>query len=208
MLYQFENGRIDYYDGLNLTLIQPDTSVLRFEDIEDLNINRNGISFHGKYIPSCGEIVGLQYKNKDNDEFEINVIYLGENDKHIEIYQNLDIPNFDNLDISIKHIPKKDCEFLPLSEAYYKLIMTELNEKGYVYDRNNIKICKNIWKPKPEETYWYVTSFGVSNSTFYSGDDIQDEMHINIGNCFKTREECREAQEAFINWFKTYRRCQ
>lgn len=62
MLYQFQNGRIDYYDGLSLTLIQPDTSVLRFEHIENLSINGNGISFHGKYIPAPSEIVALRYK--------------------------------------------------------------------------------------------------------------------------------------------------
>lgn len=207
MLYKFQTGRIDYYDGLNLTLIQPDTSVLRFEHIKNLNINRNGISFEGKYVPSRSEIVGLKYKNKDNDEFEINVIYLGENDKSVEFYCNPNIPNFDNLDISIKYISKKDFEFLPLSESYYQSIIAELKERGYVYDRNNIEIYKDIWKPKLNETYWFVTSFGVVTNTFYIGDDIHDEMHINIGNCFQTKEQAEEAKEAFVKWFKAYRRC-
>lgn len=207
MLYQFENGRIEYYDGLNITIIQPDTSVLRFEHIKHLAINKNGISFHGKYIPSPSEIVGLKYKNKNNDEFEINVIYLGENDKSIEVYCNPNIPNFDNLDISIKYISKKDCEFLPLSKACYQIIIAELKEKGYVYDRNNIEIYKDIWKPKFGEIYWYVTSFGAITETLYDSNDIQDEIRMNIGNCFQTKEQAEKAREAFVKWFKSYRRC-
>ena len=206
MLYQFQTGRIDYCDGLNLTLIQPDTSVLRFEHIKNLNINKNGISFHGRYVPSRSEIVGLKYKDKDNDEFEINVIYLGENDKSIEVYCNPNIPNFHNLDISIKYISKQDCEFLPLSEAYYQIIMTELKEKGYVYDRNNIEIYKDIWKPKIGEIYWYVTSFGAITETLYDNNDIQDEIRMNIGNCFQTSEQAEEAREVFVKWFKIYRK--
>lgn len=207
MLYQFPNGRIDYYDGLNLTLIQPDTSVLRFEYIENLAINNNGISFHGKYIPSPSEIVGLKYKNKVNDEFEINVIYLGENDKSIEVYCNPNIPEFDNLNTSTKYISKKDCEFIPLSEAYYKLIMTELKEKGYIYNRNDIEIYKDIWKPEINEVYWYITSFGIVTDTFRCEGDGCDNRHIELGNCFQTKEEAEEARKAFVKLFKSYRRC-
>ena len=207
MLYQFQAGRIDYYDGLNLTLIQPDTSVLKFENIENLNINGNGISFHGRYIPSTSEIVGLKYKNKNNDEFTINVIYLGETDKHFEVYYNPNMPDFDNLTISTKYISKKDCEFLPISESYLAAIMTELKDKGYVYDRNNLEIYKDIWKPKPSQVYWYINSAGIVTNTFYLKDNSHDEMQINIGNCFQNRSEAEEARKAFIKWFKAYRRC-
>ena len=207
MLYQFEKGTIDLYDGYTLVLVLPNTSVLGFNHVTDLNINKKGISFRGNYIPSKSEIVGLKYKNKDNDEFEINVIYLMEDDKTIEVYHNPNIPDFDNLTISTKYISKQDCEFLPLSEAYYKIIMTELKEKGYIYDRNNIEIYKDIWKPEIDQPYWYVTSFGAVVQTFYTGDDIHDAMHISIGNCFQTKSKADEAKEAFVKWFKAYRRC-
>lgn len=208
MLYQFENGRIEYYDGLNLTLIQPDTSVLRFEHIKHLAINKNGISFHGKYIPSPSEIVGLKYKNKQGDDCEINVIYLREDHNGICVYHDPNIPNFDNLNISKEYYHLDKYEFLPLSEAYYQIIMTELKEKGYVYNRNDIEIYKDIWKPNLSDTYWYITSFGAVTDTFYAGDDIHDELHISIGNCFQTKEQAEEAREAFVKWFKAYRRCQ
>jgi hypothetical protein len=207
MLYQFENGRIDYYDGLSLILIQPDTSVLRFENIENLNINKNGISFNGRYIPSRGEIVGLQYKDENNDDYQINVIYLEEDNKNIKLYCNLNIPDFDNLNTSYKYLSKKDCEFLPISEAYYKVIMTELKEKGYIYDRNNINIYKDIWEPKIDEDYWYVTSFGTVTNTYRCESDRHDDMHISIGNCFQTKAQAEEAREAFVKWFKSYRQC-
>ena len=205
MLYQFPEGKIDYYDGLNLTLIQPDTSVLEFEHIEHLAINKNGISFHGKYIPSPGEIVALKYKNKQGDDCEINVIYLREDHNGIGVYHNPNIPNFDNLNISKEHYHLDKYEFLPLTEAYYKMIMAELKEKGYIYNRNDIEIYKDIWKPKLSEFYWYITSFGVVTDTFYQGSNIEDDLHIKIGNCFQTKEQAEEAREAFVKWFKSYR---
>ena len=208
MLYQFEKGTIDLYDGCNLVLVLPNTSVLGFNHVSDLNINKKGISFRGNYIPSKSEIVGFKYKNKDNDECEINVIYLGEDDKRIEVYCNPNIPCFDNLNISTKHISKKDCEFLPLSEAYYQIIMTELKEKGYVYDRNSIEIYKDVWIPTLLDDYYYVTATGSINKTVYVEDDISDRMRLEIGNCFKTEEEAQEVSEAFVKWFKAYRRCQ
>ena len=207
MLYQFENGRIEYYDGLNLTLIQPDTSVLRFEHIKHLAINKNGISFHGKYIPSPSEIVGLKYTNKQGDDCELNVIYLREDHNGICVYHDPNIPNFDNLDISKEYYHLDKYEFLPLSEAYYQIIMTELKEKGYVYNRNDIEIYKDIWKPTLLDDYYYVTATGSINKTVYVEDDISDRMRLEIGNCFKTEEEAQEASEAFVKWFKAYRRC-
>lgn len=205
MLYQFENGRIEYYDGLNLTLIQPDTSVLRFKHIKHLCINKNGISFHAVYIPESGEIVTLKYTDKESNDCKINVIYLGEDDKRIEIYCNPNIPEFDNLNISTKYISKKDYEFIPLSEDYYQIIMIELKEKGYVYNRNDIEIYKDIWKPINDETYWYITSFGIVTDTYRSEGDACDNRHIELGNCFQTKEQAEEAREAFVKWFKAYR---
>lgn len=208
MLYQFENGRINYYDGLNLTLIQPDTSVLRFEHIENLNINTSGISFHGKYVPEPGEIVGLKYRNKQGDDCELNIIYLREDHNGICVYHNPNIPNFDNLNISQVYYHLDKYEFLPLTEAYYKIIIAELKEKGYIYDRNDLEIYKNIWKPKQGEIYSYITSFGEIGSRFYTEGDIQDEMRMNIENCFQTKEQAEEAREVFVKWFKSYRQCQ
>ena len=205
MLYQFETGRIDYYDGLNLTLIQLDTSVLRFEHIKHLAINKNGISFHGKYVPSPSKIVGLKYKNKNNDDCEINVIYLREDHNGICVYHDPNIPNFDNLDISKEYYHLDNYEFLPLSEAYYQIIMTELKEKGYVYNRNDIKIYKDIWKPENGGIYWYITSFGSVTQTIYTEDYIQDKLRMSIENCFQTKKQADEAKEAFVKWFKTYR---
>lgn len=207
MLYQFEKGTIDLYDGFTLVLVLPNTSVLGFNHVTDLNINKKGISFRGNYIPSKCEIVGLKYKNKDNDDCEINVIYLMEDDKTIEVYCNPNIPNFDNLTISTKYISKKDCEFLPISESYLATIMTELKEKGYVYDRNNIEIYKDIWKPKNGDLCWYVSSFGTVTNTIYAERDIADEALISLGNCFQTKEQAEEANKAFVKWFKAYRRC-
>ena len=205
MLYQFQTGRIDYYDGLNLTLIQPDTSVLRFEHIKNLSINKNGISFEGKYIPSPSEVVGLKYKNKQGDDCDITVIYLKEDHNGVCVYHNPNIPNFDNLNISKAYYHLKEYEFLPLSEGYYQSIITELKEKGYVYDRNNIEIYKDIWKPEFDETYWYITSFGVATDTFRCKGDTCDDRHIELGNCFQTKEQAQKAVDAFVQWFKTYR---
>ena len=205
MLYNFEKGRIDYYDGLTLILVQPDTSVLTFNDVTDLNINKKGISFRGKYQPSIGEIVSFNYKDKNGDDFDINVIYLKKDNDNVELYCDLNLPIFDNLETSIKYVSAKYGDFIPISDDYFKTIINELREKGYVYDNNNLSIIKCIWKPKNNEYYWYVMSQGLVNHTTCDYSNRFDKSRIDIGNCFKTESEAQKAADEFVQWFKTYR---
>ena len=205
MLYNFEKSRIEYYDGLTLILVQPDTSVLTFNDVTDLNINGNGISFRGKYQPSIGEIVGFTYKDSNGDDCDINVIYLERDNNNIRLYYDLNLPSFNNLETSIKYVSTKDGDFIPISNDYFKIIIDELREKGYVYDNNNLIIIKCIWKPLNNEDYWYVMSQGLVNHTLCDYLNRFDKSRIDIGNCFKTESEAQKAADAFIKWFKTYR---
>ena len=84
--------------------------------------------------------------------------------------------------------------------------MTELKEKGYIYNRNDIEIYKDIWKPAILDNYYYITSSGSINQTIYVEEDIADRMRLEIGNCFQTQEQAQEANEAFVKWFKSYRK--
>ena len=46
------------------------------------------------------------------------------------------------------------------------------------------------WKPKKGDTYYYIGSVG-SIFNYDCSEDILDEAHLNIGNCFKTEEDAK-----------------
>lgn len=52
------------------------------------------------------------------------------------------------------------------------------------------------WKPKKGDTYYYIGSVGSIFNYDYR-EDISDEAHLNIGNCFKTEEDAKHMVEKF-----------
>ena len=50
------------------------------------------------------------------------------------------------------------------------------------------------WKPKKGDTYYYIGSVG-SIFNYDCREDISDEAHCNIGNCFKTEEDAKHMVE-------------
>ena len=52
------------------------------------------------------------------------------------------------------------------------------------------------WKPKKGDTYYYIGNVGSIFNYDYR-EDISDEAHLNIGNCFKTKEDAKHMVEKF-----------
>ena len=52
------------------------------------------------------------------------------------------------------------------------------------------------WKPKKGDTYYYIGSVG-SIFNYDCREDILDEAHLNMGNCFKTEKEAKHMVEKF-----------
>lgn len=50
------------------------------------------------------------------------------------------------------------------------------------------------WKPKKGDKYYYINDAGSIFNYDYR-EDISDEAHLNIGNCFKTEEEAKHMVE-------------
>lgn len=73
-----------------------------------------------------------------------------------------------------------------LLEKHQDLELTEEQEKE-IKKFLNIKDGKK-WKPKKNEEYWYVDSFG-DTAVEISAEDSEDEYKIFSNNCFKTEEE-------------------
>lgn len=49
------------------------------------------------------------------------------------------------------------------------------------------------WKPKEDEFYYYVNTYGVIDATSYS-EKIIDPERFKIGNCFETIKEAKESK--------------
>ena len=73
-----------------------------------------------------------------------------------------------------------------LLEKHQDLELTEEQEKE-IKKFLNIKDSKK-WKPKKNEEYWYVDSFG-DTAVEISAEDSEDEYKIFTNNCFETEKE-------------------
>ena len=62
-----------------------------------------------------------------------------------------------------------------------------------------------VWKPKEAELYFYYDSEGLIYESIYYGDSI-DERRLDLGNCFRTRQEARHMVEKLkvINELKNF----
>lgn len=47
---------------------------------------------------------------------------------------------------------------------------------------------KTVWKPVQDEKFYYIEDSGQIYHAYY-GDEFMSEIQMEIGNCFKTREE-------------------
>lgn len=51
-----------------------------------------------------------------------------------------------------------------------------------------------VWKPKEAELYFYYDNEGLIYESIYYGDSI-DERRLDLGNCFRTRQEAKHMLE-------------
>ncbi len=52
----------------------------------------------------------------------------------------------------------------------------------------------NVW-PKDGDEYYLIGSYGKIGYEHFSSKNIVDDMYIDIGNCYKTKEEAEQALE-------------
>lgn len=53
------------------------------------------------------------------------------------------------------------------------------------------------WRPKMYQEYWYVTNYGTTSNTHWHDEGV-DHDRYNIGNCYRTKEDCEYAQRVQI----------
>lgn len=70
-------------------------------------------------------------------------------------------------------------------------------EKEVKTDESNIAVTDVRWQPVLGQTYFYLDAFGNVESINWDFDDI-DYYRFNIGNCFKTRQECEDYRENLL----------
>lgn len=62
------------------------------------------------------------------------------------------------------------------------------------------EVKDSLWTPGYNENYWCIDEDGHINDYFYD-NDLYDKGAIEIGNCFKTRQEAQKAAE----WLKAFK---
>jgi hypothetical protein len=85
----------------------------------------------------------------------------------------------------------------PATEEEKKLLFDKLKEKSWEWDVENKELVKLKWKPKVNEYFYYPSyidggSFEASVSHYDEQSDIDDDLDVQNGMCFKTEQECQE----------------
>lgn len=58
-----------------------------------------------------------------------------------------------------------------------------------------LKECDERWKPKDNEKYWYIDSFGFVNYSLFMSET---KIRFNNYNCFQTREQAKQEAEKIL----------
>lgn len=75
-------------------------------------------------------------------------------------------------------------------EAQAEELRNKLNELESTIKNMPERDDMNVgaWKPSHNELYWLVAEQGITKSTYWCGDSLDEDIR-SIGNCFRTKEE-------------------
>lgn len=69
-----------------------------------------------------------------------------------------------------------------------------LHKHGKEWDAEKKQVVSWRWKPKINETYWFITGSNTIMRSVWA-DTFLDNEYFKFGNCFRTREEAEAAAE-------------
>lgn len=75
-------------------------------------------------------------------------------------------------------------------ERFHKL----LHKHGKEWDAEKKQLMDWRWKPKMNETYWFITGCNTIIRSLWANTSL-DNKYFEIGNCFQSREEVEAAAE-------------
>lgn len=64
-----------------------------------------------------------------------------------------------------------------------------LHKYGKEWDADEKQLVNWRWKPKNEETYYFIDTNTSVYDAAYDENNINDSINFEVGNCFRTREE-------------------
>lgn len=67
-----------------------------------------------------------------------------------------------------------------------------LHRHGKEWDTEKKQLVDWRWKPKNGEAYYFIDSNTSVYETAYDENNINDSLNVEVGNCFRTREEAED----------------
>ena len=74
--------------------------------------------------------------------------------------------------------------------------------KGKIWNKEKLQWEKYKWRPKHNECYWYVASWGEVMYRHYVATNV-DQGLLQVGNAFPTKEEAQKVAEKVKELFKS-----
>ena len=93
-----------------------------------------------------------------------------------------------------------------IEQSGFKLLEYNINytNSWFQYTLENLltgkyTIKRKPWKPKYEETYWYIDEQGESWGSPFTGSDYIN--YYKLGNCYRTREEAEANRDKWVAFY-------
>lgn len=191
--YIFDRPTLSF-DGICLA-IKHCGKILKFTNISDFSITGSKVSFSGDYIPDKYEIIKFKLKDNTNENLGRFIEFTHDRtgirvdfsfDKRAQFphtesicYSDVEIVRFTNI--------SEDIQYNNFWKSY-----------GYIHDEETGIIRKDLWTPKHGELYNYIESNATIAKWLYDEHNDLCKNHINIFNCFKTKEEAEIIRDQFL----------
>ena len=90
----------------------------------------------------------------------------------------------------------------PVTPAEQQAFDDFCKSQGKIWNKKKLQWEKYKWSPKPNECYWYVTSWGEVRCRHYVAINIEQDL-LRLGNAFPTKEQAEIVAEKLKELFKS-----
>lgn len=146
-----------------------------------------------KFEPKDGDIILLYSERLKSKAIGIFKKYINGN-KNVVMYFAKNY--IGELDRNVK--PYGFTELQPATDSERQQLFDALEKEGYQWNAEEKKVEKLRWKPKISDGYYYMSSIRFAPTFILFRNSYFDMSMFNLGNCFKTEQEC----QAYCDYMK------
>ena len=170
-----------------------------FHNASVISVNNGIITIEVDWEPKEGELI----KITDNCIDAYSIFHAHDKPNGIIVgYGHKRINSDDHSFCQYYWVEGNQTEIHPVTPEEQQAFDDFCKSKGKIWNKEKLQWEKYKWNPKPNECYWYVTSWGEVMYRHYLATSV-DQGLLQIGNAFPTKEEAQKVAEKVKELFKS-----